>query len=550
MKKLSLVAVLAILMLVMISACTPKKSEVKVIDNNNETKVMQQVVEGITAKPDTLDPAICNFTNEMNLDAQMFEGLYRPTANGKVELGTAESVSKSPDNLTYTFKIRKDAKWSDGKPVTAYDFEYAWKRVLNPKFTTDVDYMLYFIKNAEKYKKGESKEVGIKAVDEKTLEVKLENVAPFFEQILTFHAYYPVRKDIVESNPEDWSTNPATLIGNGPFMISKYERGTDVPYIEVVRNNTYWDSKNVKLDKVITKVIDGEEAQWANYISGNIDIGMLIPKDKDINKMIKDGEIVSAPSLITEYYAINISKKPYNDIRVRKAIDLVIDRQKIVEQDKEGAFPATAFVPHGMPETNNGGDFRTSGGDYLNPTTVAKNITEARKLLAQAGYPDGKNFPPIKLLINNTTRTNIIAEIFKQNIKKALNIDVNIVNLETALFKEERNDKNFDICRMSWVADFADASNFLEVFKSDNSNNKIQWSNKEYDNLLREAAASLDEKVRMEKLHKAEKILIDESPIMPIYFDSNLYYAKSYVKNYAKSAMADTNFREVYVEKK
>ncbi len=552
LKKITKSMVLLIMTLGLIAGCGTKKVEVEKIDANPKgDNVVQEVVDAITSQPGTLDPAVCNGIDEMNIDAMMFEGLYRKGLNGQVELGMAEEVNKSPDNLTYTFKIRKDARWSEGKPLTAYDFEYAWKRVITPGFETDVDYMMYFIKNAEKYKKGESKEVGIKAIDANTLEVKLEKPTPYFEQILTFHSYYPVRKDIVEKDPKNWWSKEETLIGNGPFKLSKWEKGTNIPFIEVVKNESYWDSKNVKLNKVTTKVIDGAEAQWESFRQGKIDIGLLIPKDKDINQLLEDKQIVSAPTLTTEYYQFNLARKPFDNIKVRKAISMVIDRQKIITDVKKGAKPATGYVPYGIPDTTSGQDFRQVGGNLINPEVTEAPIKEAQKLLAEAGYPGGKGFPKIKLIVNNTTRNNEIASIFKENLKKNLNIDVEVVSLETDLFKKERDrEENFDITRVNWVADFADASNFLEVLVSDSSNSKGSWANKEYDKLVTDASKTLDEAARMEKLHQAEKIMIDDACIMPIYFDSNIYYFKPYVMNFTRSSLEEKNFRIVYIDKK
>ena len=529
--------------------CGIKKTEVELDKSAGENNVTtQEVVDAITSTPATLDPSICNSIDEMNLDAQMFEGLYRKGVNGKIEYGTAESVQKSSDNLTYTFNLRKDAKWSDGKPVTAYDYEYAWKRVLTPGFETDVDYMMFFIKDAQKYRNGKTKDLGIKVIDNSTLEVELEKPTPYFEQLLTFHTYYPLRKDIVEREPKVWAEREDTLIGNGPFIISKIEKGANIPYIEMNKNENYWDSKNVKLSKITTKIIDGE-AQWENFKQNNIDIGLRIPKDKDINQLLKDKEIISAPSLTTEYYIFNIKKKPFDNVKVRQAINMVIDRNRIVDEVKRGAYPATGFVPFGIPDKSNDLDFRKIGGDYIHSQVSETDITEARELLAQAGYPDGKNFPTLKLLINDTASNNSISAIFKESVEKRLNIKTEVVSLDSALFKEERNNTDFDICRMNWVADFADASNFLELFVTGSSNNKQHWSNKEYDRLIIEASNSVDEAVRMERLHDAEKIMINEASILPIYFDSNIFYYKPYVKNFTRSPLEEKNFRIVYIDK-
>ena len=547
-RKIIKAGVVLSLILSLTAGCGQKANQPKE-PNTANNQYVQEVVDAIVNDPATLDPGVCNFVDEINIAAQLFEGLYRKGANGKIELGTAEGVQKSSDNLTYTFKIRKDAKWSDGKPVTAYDFEYGWKRVVTPGFENDVDYLMYFIKDAEKHRKGQTKELGVKAINAQTLVVKLEKPISYFDQILTLHTYYPVRKDIVEKNPKLWATYEDTLIGNGPFKISKWEKGDNIPYIEVVKNNNYWDNTNVKLTKITTKVISNAEAQWESFHQGKIDIGSSIPQDKDINQLIKDKEVVSAPTLTTEYYIFNISRKPFNDIKVRKAISMVVDREGIINQVNKGSNPATAFVPFGMPDKNVTLDFRKVGGDYLNPKVTESNINEARKLLAEAGYPEGKGIPTIKLLVNNTAKINSIATIFKENLKKNLDINVEVSSLETSLFKEERTKGNFDICRMRWVADFSDASNFLEIFLSDSSNSMGRWINKKYDTLLKEASNSLDEAVRMEKLHQAEKILIEEASIVPIYFDTNIFFFKSYVKNYTKSALEEKNFRIISIDK-
>ncbi len=495
-------------------------------------------------EPETLDPAKMTGIPEGTVAYALFDGLTRMTAKG-LEPAIAKSWDVSEDGLTYTFHLR-DAKWSNGDPVTAHDFEFAWKRALDPDTLSEYAYQLYYIKNGQAFNEGkitDPNQVGVKALDEKTLEVTLEAPAPYFLSLTSFYTLFPLHRATVEAHPDDWANSPETLVCNGPFVLDKWEHQAK---IELVKNKNYWDADSVKLDKVVLTMVEEESTYLTMWENGELD-SIEQPPINDIPRLKQEGKLQIKPYLGVYYYIFNTKKEPFDDVRVRKALALAIDRQAIVEKiTKRGEKPALAYVPYGIPDAEPGSDFREIGGDYFKDN----DIETAKQLLADAGYPGGKGLPPITILYNTREDHKIIAEAVQEMWKKNLGIEnVTLTNQEWQVYLDSRDEGNFHVARAGWIGDYFDPMTFLDMYVSTNLQNDGKWSNAEYDQLIAAAKSTGDQKARMEAMHKAEKILMDEMAIMPIYFYSHAVCEHEYVKDTYWNPLGPPDFKYAWIAK-
>lgn len=507
------------LMATLLTGCGGGDTKKNSDSGSTEVKMAKEQVirHNVGAEPESLDPAIITGVTEATVVNALFEGLTRYDKDGKLAPGAAESWDISPDNLKYTFHLR-DSKWSNGDPVTAQDFEYAWKRALDPKTESEYAYQLYYIKGAEDYNTGKTKDasqVGIKAIDEKTFEVELRAVAPQFLGLTSFQTMLPLNKKSVEANA-NWWKDPKSLVINGPFKMTAWNHRQT---IECEKNADYWDAKSVKLDKLVFNLVDSQQTALTLFETGQLDMGMN-PPPQEFERLKQDNKLVIAPQLGTYFYRFNTSKKPFNDVRVRKALAMAIDREPIVKSiSKGGEVPATAFVPFGIPDAEKGSDFRKIGGDLF----VQKDLEQAKKLLAEAGYPDGKGFPEVSILHNTDEKHAKIAQAIQEMWKKNLGINVKINSQEWQVYLDAEDNLNYDIARAGWMADYVDPMTFADMFVTGGGNNDTGWSNAEYDKAIKEANSTGDQTKRMEAMHRAEKIFMDDMPVMPIYFYTQPY---------------------------
>lgn len=501
------------------------------------------ITYNLGTEPETLDVATSTGKVEATVQMAMFEGLTRLDADNQPIPGMAERWEISDDGLVYTFYLR-DAKWSNGDPVTAHDFEYAWKRLLNPETAAEYSYQAFYIKNGEKYNAGEvsADEVGVKALDDKTLEVTLETPAAYFLTLTAFPNLYPVNKNVVEANP-DWHTKVETLVGNGPYKIVKWEHQQK---IELVKNPEYWAADDVKIDRIVMTMVESQDTELSMFETGQIDIAEN-PPVQEVRRLLDEGTATLYPELSVYYYMFNVEKEPFNDPRVRKAFAMAIDRQAIIDNiTQANQLPAYAMVPYGIPDAKPGEDFREVGGnDYF-----TEDVEKAKELLAEAGYPDGKGLPEIKILYNTNEAHQKIAEAIMEMWKKNLGVEVSLSNQEWQVYLNTRKTGDYQVARAGWAADYVDAMTFLDMWMTDNGNNQTNWGNPEYDRLIREAKATADPEERIKLMHEAEKILMDEMPIMPIYFYTNVNMYKPWVKGVVVPMVGGyQEFRWAYIEK-
>jgi len=480
---------------------------------NQGPKVLRM---NLHSEPPTADPGIAEDTTSGAIIRATFDGLTRTTEDGKPHESMAEKIEVSDDLLTYTFTLR-DAKWSNGDPVTAHDFEFAWKRVLDPKTASNYAYQLYYIKNAEKANKGEASldEVGVKALDDKTLEVKLENPTPFFLELTAFYTYYPVNKKVVEANPK-WATEAATHVGNGPFKMESWEHKSK---LVLVKNENYWDKDAVKLDRIEFSMVEDFNTELSMFENGELDWSGAPLSELPLDAMpaLKDsGKLNIQPIAGTYMYKFNTEKEPFNNVKIRKAFSYAINRQIIIDNvTQQNQQPALGLVPPSMS---------------VNPNPYFKDgdVEAAKKLLEEGMKELGINqLPPITLSFNTSEGHKKIAEAIQDQWKKALGVEVKLENKEWAVYLEDLHQGNYQIGRSGWLGDFNDPINFLEMFKEKNGgNNDTLWENAQYKELLNKSALEVDPEKRKQVLAQAEQILMDEMPIAPIY-----YYTNSYVKN-------------------
>lgn len=472
----------------------------------------QVVRYALGADPETLDPGKITGLPEGTIVNAFFEGLTRYDKDGKIAPAMAKSWNISEDGKTYTFQLR-DAKWSDGSPVTTKDFKYAWMRALSPELASEYAYQLFYIKGAEAYNggKGKAEDVAITAVDDKTLKVELTEPAPQFLGLTAFHTLSPLNEKTVAANPNFKVEGDKKIIGNGPFTLESY---TPKQKLVFKKNPNYWDAANVKLGAMEFYLIDNDKTSLTMFENGEADLLVGNIPSEDIPRLKQQGKLKIYPNLSTYFYRFNVTRKPFNDPRVRKALAMAIDRQTIVEKvTQAGQKPAFAFVPFGILDAN-GKDYRDNGGN----TFFKEDVAEAKRLLAEAGYPDGKGFPKAAILFNTSENHKKIAEAIQQMWKKNLGIEVNLVNQEWKVYLKMEDDLQYDIARAGWSADYSDPMTFMDMFVTNGGNNDTGWSNKQYDELIKKANATGDQAVRMQTMHEAEKILMNEMPIMPIYF--------------------------------
>jgi oligopeptide transport system substrate-binding protein len=509
----------------------------------------QSLSIALGTEPETLDPV--RYGGALYVGAEgghilnnTYEGLLREV-NRKLVPAIAEKYTVSSDGTVYTFTLR-EAKWSDGQLLTAKDFEYAWKRALDPAITADGSYYLYCLKGGQAYNEGSGKveDVGVTALDNKTLKVTLTAPMPHFLSLTTYHNFMPVRKDMVEEGGEDWSKNPETAISDGPFKLVEYTAGKQ---IVIEKNVNYWNASNVRLNKITAVFGDDEAAAVKAYSENKIDMLDLIAFDSIPSLKAKFPEFKILTEHSTFYYAFNTEKVPMNNIKVRKALSLAIDRDAITARfAKPGQNPAGGLIPMGFKDSQ-GREIRKVAGEYGLIQNTSR-VKEAQKLLAEAGYPGGKKFPVITILLNKSPEHEAIAKAVQAMWKQNLGIEAKVVCKESKDYRADIGKGDFYIARSGWGADYPDPMTFLELWTSNAYYNDAHWKNAEYDKLIA-AASKVNGKERDHLIYKAEKMLIDNAVIAPLYYLTDPILVKNHVKGWEKCILSYLWFGSSYVAK-
>ncbi|KID05076.2 oligopeptide ABC transporter substrate-binding protein OppA [Hafnia alvei] len=485
----------------------------------------QEIVRHIKDEPASLDPAKVVGLPEAQVARDLFEGLVNQGADGKPTPGVAQSW-QTTDNKRYVFKLRENAKWSNGDPVTAYDFVYSWQRLVNPKTLSPFAWFAQMagIANAEGIINGQVpvQKLGVAAPDSHTLVVQLNKPVPFFVNLLANFSLFPVPQKTIERYGNDW-TKPENLVGNGAYAMQ--ERVVNEKIV-LKHNPYYWDHKNTVLTKVTFIPINQESAATKRYLAGDIDITESFPKNM-YHKLMKDipEQVYTPDQLGTYYYAFNTQKAPLNDARVRRALSYAIDRQIIAEKVLgTGEKPAYHLTPD-----------VTAGFEpvplAIQKMTQAERNKQAKAWLKEAGY--GPNKPlKLTLLYNTSENHQKIAIAVASMWKKSLGAQVKLTNQEWKTYIDSRNTGKFDVVRASWVGDYNEASTFLTLLTSTHSGNIAKFNSPGYDKLLKQASEETDAGKRNADYAQAEQILADQAPIAPIYQYTNGRLIKPWVKGY------------------
>ena len=494
----------------------------------------------IASEPESIDPALNTAVDGAVMINHMFEGLYKWIDNGngvaKLVLGQAESVDVNAEKTVYTFKIRENAKWSDGQAVTASDFVYSWQRLVDPATAADYCYMADILLNANEIMAGEKdkSELGVKAIDEHTLEVTLHTPCPYFEEIMAFPSLMPVRQDMIEKGGDQWTFDLSTYVGNGPYKMESWEHNSK---IRLVKSENYYDYAKLGPNAINFALMDDANAIYAAFNSGQLNFIEEVPV-AEIPTLVEQGKLNIDKYIGTYYVCFQTQKAPFDDVRVRKAFSLAIDRNYIVEQiTRTGQIPASGFVPYGVNDALGieGDDFRTVGGNYMDVSKEAyeANCEEARRLLAEAGYEGGAGFPVVEYLYNTSDNHKAIGEALQQMWQDELGVTVNLVNQEWNTFLQTRKEGNYSIARNGWIADYNDPMSFLDMWLTGGGNNDAHYSNAEYDALIMQAKSTSDAAERMRLMHQAEDILMGEDVVhAAIYFYTNKYMAQGFTGMY------------------
>lgn len=485
----------------------------------------QEIVRHIKDEPASLDPIKAVGLPEAQVARDLFEGLVNQDANGKIIPGVATAWSTT-DNQTYIFTLRKDARWSNGDPVTAKDFVYSWQRLVDPKSLSPFAWFaqLAGIQNAGDIVAGKQpvNQLGVSAVDDHTLKVQLDKPVPYFPSLTANFSLFPVPRAVVEKLGNDW-TKVGNLVGNGAYQLQ--ERVVNEKLV-LAPNPHYWDHAHTVLTKVTFVPINQESSATKRYLAGDIDITESFPKNL-YQKLLKDipGQVYTPDQLGTYYYAFNTQRPPTSDVRVRQALSYAIDR-KIIAEKVLGTGEKPAY--HFTPDVTAG--FTPDNG-LLKQQSQAELDAQAKTLLQAAGFGPGN---PLKLtLLYNTSESHQkIAIAVASMWKKKLGVEVKLQNQEWKTYIDSRNSGNFDVIRASWVGDYNEASTFLSLLTSSHSGNIAKFRSADYDRVLEQASRETDPAERNADYNRAEQIIAEQAPIAPIYQYTNGRLIKPWVKGY------------------
>ena len=487
-------------------------------------------------EPQTLDPALATGQLESRIILALFEGLTTRAPDGSIVPGMAQSWESSPDGLTWTFHLRPDAKWSNGDPVTAYDFLNSWKRVLEPATASEYAYQLGYLVNGDAYNTGkitDFSQVGVKAPDDHTLVCTLAHPTAYFLELTSFQTLCPVHLPDVQKYGGDW-TKPGHLVSNGPYMLKQWRLND---YIMLEANAHYWKPVPVRRLKVLPT--NSATANFNLFFSGKTD---LIQDTRSIPPtLVQDIKnqpyFHSNPFGATSFLRFNVKRKPFDDVRVRQALALGLDKEDIVTKiTRCGEKVADTLVPPG-------------NAGYVPPPGLSYNVAKARELLAEAGYPNGQGFPEVKLLYANRGTGEEVAAEIQALWKRDLGISVGLRAQEWKVYLNTQELVDYDLDLGAWIGDYNDPQTFIDLFVTDGGNNDTGWSDPQYDQMLATSENTADPAARMKMLADMEKVLcVDQAPIVPIYFwvGMALYYPDK-VGGFAPNFVDDHRWGNLFI---
>lgn len=508
-----------------------------------------KIVFQMGGEPDRMDPTMNDYASGSFALQSLFRGLYKFAEDGTIIPAMAESYDLSEDGTVYTFHLRPDLKWSDGSPLTAHDFEYSWKRVLNPDLASETAYTLYnTIKGGHEYfldGTGTADDVGVRALDDLTLEVTLYAPTPYFLSMTATTAYMPVKKEIVEAD-EEWEWNDEIYVSNGPFMMGEMRR--DEKFI-LVKNPYYYNADEVQIDELEYIFLNAAETARLAFNNGEVDIATSVNADA-LAEHKDDGKLMLTDRIGMRWYEFRTDHKPFDDARVRKALALALDRQVItsaIMQSPEA--PLLGFIPEAYSDILD----PTKSWREVNGNSFEEDIEAARALLAEAGYPNGEGFPTFRLVQETSATLEKVAEAMAQMWKQNLNINAEIVTVEGSVFWADpggtRKTGDFEVAYMGYTGDYLDPSSMLYNFRNEHNGNSVTlWDNEEYNALMDKVSTGISGEEREEAFRQAEAILSEEFPVIPIYNYVSQALVSDRIGGFTRNYIGHPNFEYCYIK--
>ncbi|MFT4614803.1 MAG: oligopeptide transport system substrate-binding protein [Bacteroidia bacterium] len=527
-----------ILLCLSLGACTGGESNV---ERGNREGVLHF---GNATEPQGLDPHVVTGLPEDHIIRAIFEGLVvKNPYTLEPEPGVAQRWEISSDGLTVTFYLNSEARWSNGDAMGASDYVWSWQRALSPTMGNQNAYMLYPVKNAAAYATGKLQDfsqVGVKAIDAQTLQVTLNAPTPYFIQLMDHYSTFALHRSTIErfgastDRFTKW-TRVNNIVGNGAFTLTDWQLHRR---IRVEKSSTYWDRDAVKLNAIVFYPTENITTEERMFRAGQLHYTDAIPLDKiPVYRAMPDSPYRNAPYLGTYFYLLNTNKPPVNDLRVRRALALAVDRDKLMRSVLHGVnFSAYSITPPG-----------TLG--YQPPKIFAFDVDTAKEELAAAGYPNGSGWPGLELVYNTSESHRKVAVALQQMWKEALNIDVTLTNQEWKVYLDSVDQMNFQMARRGWIGDYVDPNNFLDLFLCEGGNNNTGFCDPDFDDMiLRQAPKAKSREERFEIFHRAESLLMAHMPIIPIYTYTSNHLIHHSVKGLPSNLMASLNFKYVYLE--
>ncbi len=526
----AVVRVMGMCALLALLGCSPRP-RTTLADNHTvlaQTPPKDRILRFASTSAELLDPAQVADTAGHHLMMNVFEGLYvYNRGDGPAVPAMAQSRDVSADGLTWTFHLRTNLRWSDGTPLTAEDFAWSWLRVLEPKTASRSAQLLWFVKGAQALNSGEDpnpQHVGISVLDPLTLRVQLTNPTPFFEALLCEMPYVPTPRHLVQRWGAAW-VEPGHIASNGPFVLSAYQ---DRKHAILKRNPTYWDAPSVWLDGIEILLTDSDQTAFDWYEVGRTQWhgDTALPMDK-LPALRASGrvDLRTDPKLCSYYFSLRVDRPPLDDPRIRQAINLAIDKERLAVHVLRGGQPIASGAVPALFSNSHG--YQSPAGDGYDPE-------RARQLLAEAGHPHGLGLPPIRFSFNTGEGHRVIAEFVQRNLQENLGIRLELINMEWGSLLKALQAGDFAIGRSSWCADYPDPLTFLEVFHSQSKANYSGYRNATYDARIAAIAAEVDTQKRNTLITLAEQQLNTDLPMLPVYHYTWNYLVKPYVLGYER----------------
>ena len=532
MRKRLILATLALAGAMALSGCGGSKSASK------NGKILT-IEEGPDVE--TIDPALNQSADGANYITMISDNLLRIDKDGKIAPSMAEKYEVSDDGLTWTFHLRDGLKWSDGSDFKADDFVYSWQRMVDPEVAAPyAETVLGMVDgyndaignpdaNGNTTTIPDRTKLKVEAPDDKTLVVHMSHPTPYFDRLATFASLSPVKKDVVEANPDGWSLDPKTYVSTGPFKLTEWKQGS---HILVTKNEYYWNKDAVKLDGIKCLLMQDQNAAFSAYESGEASMIKDYPVE-EVTTMQKRPDYKSSPKLGIAYTDVNNDLDEFKDPKVREALSLALDRKYMADTITAGInSPAKGFIPDGVVDWDGSAwaDNITDKSVYYDNDNFDANLAKAKELLKEAGHENGAGLPTMSYTTNDAGFNKKVAEYLQQAWKElGINVEVNIVEWKS--FIPQRRSGNYQIARDGWVMDYNDPSNLLECAYSTNGNNNSRYKNPEYDALLDKAANETDAKTRFGYLHQAEELLLKDAGVIPLMYQNETYLQKDNIKD-------------------